>query len=332
MAMAAILSSAGFAAGAEPIELGWRAPSECPSAEAVRAELVDLLGAEHASERVRVDIAVVHEPRGYVAAIVLEVGMHRSERELVAEHCDALADAAALVIAVTVDPAHAVVGDEVVPEPVVVAEPAPPTPTPTPVTTSQQSRATATSIVQKPPPLRPARRRTPGFHARVFGGLDTGATPGPTGTLGAAVGLRGRWFRAELDGSWAFGRERTVPGGAGASARIARGSLAVRGCGVPGRGRIEVPLCAALEAGALVGRGEGATVQPATAVLPWVAFSGGPALAISVVPRVALLIGADVVVPLWRARFEIGDVDAFRPARVGMRALLGVELRWGARP
>src|SRR5687767_9400694 len=88
MVIAAVLRSggpAGLAPGAEPIAIDWRAPSECPSADELRAGVVELLGTERASERVRVEVAVERRAELYVATMVLAVGARRSERELVAE-------------------------------------------------------------------------------------------------------------------------------------------------------------------------------------------------------------------------------------------------------
>ncbi|MBC8073926.1 MAG: hypothetical protein IAG13_36745, partial [Deltaproteobacteria bacterium] len=84
MTIAAVLCAGGPAAGlapaAEPIEIDWRAPNECPSVQQLRTDVVELLGAEHARERVRVDVSVVREDEAWVATLVLEVGGRRSER------------------------------------------------------------------------------------------------------------------------------------------------------------------------------------------------------------------------------------------------------------
>jgi hypothetical protein len=112
----------------------------------------------------------------------------------------------------------------------------------------------------------------------------------------------------------------------------------VRGCGVPERGRIELPLCGGLELGDLRASGTGLR-RPATVDAPWIAVvasarpqwiprlrSAGAADG----SRARLAVGAllDLVVPLRRYRFataEAGLVHAVDP--VAVRLGLRVELR-----
>lgn len=327
-------SSGGVGAA---IELEWTAPAECPSADEVRANVAQLLGGASASEPVRAQVTVSREPAGFAAELVLVIGEQRSERRLVAAQCSALADAAAVVIAVTVDPVHAVgaeMREEAAPLPEPPSEPSLATADASPASAVAEPEPIAVPVVgvaPMPPPRRVVRR--PGVYLRVFGGVDYGDAPKATGALGGAIGLFGHGWRAELDASGAFPRTTELTRAPGVRARLGRWSLAARGCGVPGRGRIEVPLCGAIEAGAISGEGRGETVDPQRRVLrPWIAAVLGPALAVRVVPRLAVLIGADVVVPLWRARFVIGDDTVHRPTRVGVRGLAGVELRLGGGP
>src|SRR5678809_648444 len=113
--------------------------------------------------------------------------------------------------------------------------------------------------------------------------------PKITGMLGAAIGLRDRFWRAELEASGAFARTTSLDGMAEVKASVGRWAIGARGCGVPTRGRIEVPLCAAIEAGQLVGQGKGATSNPHTKGRPWLAAVIGPALAVAIVPRLAIV-------------------------------------------
>lgn len=311
-----------------PIEIEWNAPPECPAPAELRANVVQLLGGELTREPVRAHATVVHEGQGYAAELVLAVGEQRSERRLEARGCAALADAVAVVVAVTVDPVQALAADEqvAVPEPEPIAEPiAAQTVAPIDVPMIPSAPVSTTAAP-------PKRVRAPGVHVRVFGGVDYGATPKTTGAIGGAIGLRGRWWRAEIDGSFAFARTAALPGMSEITARLSRWSIGARGCGVPTRGRVEVPLCAGIEAGQIVGRGTGATRAKDSAARPWIAAVVGPALAIAVVPRLAIVVGADAVVPLWRATFQIGEQAVHRPQRIGVRGLVGVELRLGGRP
>lgn len=311
--------------GLGPIEIEWSAPPECPAPAELRASVVQLLGGERTRERVRAEATVVREGEGYAAQLVLAVGEQRSERRLQASGCAALADAVAVVVAVTVDPVQLLDEDR---EHVEVAEPiAEPIAAPVvaPIDVPEIPSVPVSAPTQ-------ARARAPGVHVRVFSGPDFGATPKITGAIGGAIGLRGRWWRAEIDGSFAFARTTSLPSDEDVTAKISRWSIGARGCGVPTRGRLEVPLCAGVEVGQLVGAGTGQTMARATRARPWIAAVGGPALAIAVVPRLAIVVGADLVVPLWRARFEIGTQRIHRPQPIGVRGLVGVELRLGGRP
>jgi hypothetical protein len=312
----------------EPIELAWSAPPECPSQDQLRASVSGMLGGASAREQVHADVSVVRESEGYAADVALVIDGRRSTRRLVATSCSALAEATALVIAVSVDPVRALEESPGEPAAAQIPEPRVVEPPTLPVVEDPVDRSVA--IVPDASTAPPPRR--PGAYVRILGGADYGTTPAITGMLGGAVGLRGRDWRAELDGSWAFARSTSLTIAPEARAALGRWSIGARGCGVPTRGRIEVPLCAAIEAGAIEGDGTGGTIGARHARRPWIAAVLGPAIAITVVPRLALLLGVDLVAPLWRARFVIGSEEIHRPRPIGVRALLGAELRLGRRP
>jgi hypothetical protein len=329
------LASAGDP-GDDHVELSWNAPAGCPVEEEVRGRLEALLGsAPH--EPIAATVDVERAANGdYSARLVVEMGAHRSERTLTASQCGALADATALVIAVTVDPAstlgEALESEAIAAEPSAIPEPEAAIAMPT----EAGAQGTSAPIAAAPPtasaPAKPPARRIVGVHVRALGNVDYGTLPGVSGAIGGAIGAHGRRFRFEVSGAWTFAREATVPSNPAASGRIALWAIAARGCGVPKWGRIELPLCGAVEAGAFEGEGTGDTVNATTARRPWIALTAGPAIAFVPVPRVAILVGADLVVPLVRAQFLVGDELVHQPFYVGVRAGLGVELRFGVGP
>jgi hypothetical protein len=331
------LASAGDP-GDDHVELHWNAPAGCPVEEEVRGRLGALLGSAPAHEPIAASVDVERAANGdYSARLVVEMGAHRSERTLTASQCSALADATALVIAVTVDPAstlgEALEPDPIAAEPSAIPEPEAAIATPTEADAQGTSEPLAAAPHTASAPAKPGRsRRIVGVHVRALGNVDYGTLPGVSGAIGGAIGAHGRRFRFEVSGAWTFAREATVSSNPDASGRVALWAIAARGCGVPKWGRIELPLCGAVEAGALEGEGTGATVNATTARRPWVALTAGPALAFVPVPRVAILVGADLVVPLWRAQFLVGDELVHQPFYVGVRAGLGVELRFGVGP
>ena len=177
----------------------------------------------------------------------------------------------------------------------------------------------------------PAAARRLRFGVRVVGVFDVGGTPGPTGGLMLAGALIGRRWRVEALGLWLAPRTTRPDPALPLEARVGLLAAGLRGCGVPGRGVIEVPLCGGVEAGALRGAGSGAALaEPGTDALPWLAVTAGPGLVWSPVPRVGLGLALEVVVPLLPRRFAVaGFGDVYSPAApVAGRALASLELRF----
>lgn len=113
-----LASLLGLALGAAPPvepEVSWQAPAGCSDATAVRRRIEDLLRRPLASGEVAVEGVVRAEEPGFVLRLRVRAGEVIDERTLRADRCPALADTAALVAAVMIDPA---VADTVlVPEP-----------------------------------------------------------------------------------------------------------------------------------------------------------------------------------------------------------------------
>jgi hypothetical protein len=87
------------AGASEPLDVSWDAPLGCPSREEVIAEATALVKGE---PRARVE-ATVEEGPPFRARIVVERDGERGERNLEAPTCEALAHAAAIVIAFAMD-------------------------------------------------------------------------------------------------------------------------------------------------------------------------------------------------------------------------------------
>lgn len=160
---------------------------------------------------------------------------------------------------------------------------------------------------------------------------------------GAALELAGGvgWShaRVELGALASVGPDATSERLATVGGRFRLLTGLVRGCGVPGNERVELPLCAGLELGDLRATGTGLR-RPATVNALWVAAVASarpqwsPRLRSTSAAddrrRARLALGAllDLVVPLRRHRFatpEAGLVHAVDP--VGVRLGLRVELR-----
>ena len=107
-------------------------------------------------------------------------------------------------------------------------------------------------------------------------------------------------------------------------------NTSVRACGLLGRDRLRLALCAGPELGALMGEARDVPRGASSAEL-WAAAIAAPGLQWWVHRRVGLLVGAEVVVALRRPRFALRDdpTAAIVAGRGGLRANAGLALRLG---
>jgi len=111
--MVLTLAAVLLLAPAAGLRLEWQAPAACPDGEAVRARVVDLVGADAASRAgLTAQAAVRSQAGGWAMTLVLVREGGQDRRTLADRDCSALAEAAALVIAVAIDP-QAVAGGPV---------------------------------------------------------------------------------------------------------------------------------------------------------------------------------------------------------------------------
>lgn len=348
---------------ASPVEPGvsWQAPHGCSDATAVRRRIEDLLRRPLASGEVTVEGVVQAEDAGFVLRLRVRAGEVIDERTLRADRCPALADTAALVAAVMIDPAVA--------DTVLVPEPDAPPPdaidgaspesdgadaasetdtaategdgaevvNPEPGAADAREPTAASVASERSAAAEPSRaadgseasRASAGLWLRARAGGEFGAVPGGTG--GAALGLAfgGPRLRVELEGQYWIGRRAESTH---AAARIHLGLVAARVCGVIPRRPLAVALCGGVELGAA--RADALEPAPLTRHRPWLAAQAEVALRWQLRPRVALWIGAQPFIPVVFPRFELVDPAApdapetiHVPTPVGIRGLVGIELR-----
>ncbi len=317
--IAALALRGGPVRAAEPVELRWQGPTSCP-AEGFYAALARHLGARAdaaAPLRVQVRVAAESERRWTLELVVADGG---APRQLAADRCDTVVDAAAFIVAQAVEQAAA----PTVPEPPPpLPEPVPTPPAPTPATPPPPRAAPEP---REPPPAPPPRLRGA---LRLFGGPSGGSLPAVGGDLGLAAALLGRGWRIELLGRGRLPVRKRADGEASVGARLAMWALGARACGVPGRRRLELPLCAGLELGQVTGRSEG-LASSGRAALPWVAVTASPGLTWSPRSWLALTLQAELAVPLLRHSFVItGLPPIHRLGGAELRGLLGLEFRLG---
>jgi hypothetical protein len=231
--------------------------------------------------------------------------------------CESLVSAVVLVIAIAVEARV----DEIEVE---LDEPEPQSKPP-----EQQPEPVLAPAAEPPVEPSPTVERRVRGHLGLLGGGGYGPIDAGMGVAALELGVHGRWWRASLRGVWVPPRvtQGTAPNSIG---RYDGGFGGARGCVVPplARGRLELPVCAGIEAGVLRGRGVGSTPNPTSATQPWVAVELGPGLLYMPNRWLALGLELDLVVALLRGGFTIGGEIAQRQAPVGARALAKLEVRF----
>jgi hypothetical protein len=325
-----------WGAGA-PFSLAWDAPVECPDSDYVKGQ-VDLLLEDGAEGVPRVEakarVARAEDGKWRVQLLTEREG-NAGERTLDADSCRALADATALVLALTIDPAHVAtngpraVGPNALPG-VPPAAPPPSAPVPPP--------ASATSPVRAAPPPKalpaaesPAERRPERVHGALFAavGLDVGSLP----NLGYGFALGGSLLagplRADLYAeAWPY---RTETDAAGAGGKVDLFEGAARGCYLPLlRSRIDLGPCVSVELGAMHGAGiaGGSVNQVFTQTGLWAAFGIGARATVRIVGPLRLALDLESVFPFRLPDFTLAGATFHQPGAVSGRVHFGPELRF----
>jgi hypothetical protein len=316
-------------------ELQWDAPRECPADTAIAEQIAALVPSPTGGEGVLVVDARV-EPRdgGYLLTLRTEFLDRHDEREVRAPACDELAEAVALVVAISLDPSLELAGGAV-PEPEPAPEPEP-TPSDTGVPTDVGDRSTpdratirALALPRKDAPERrgPRARSPDAWHVRLGPQLEIGTLPPFGGGIDLAVGLAWRWVRLEIHGAWLWPRRASGPSSSGGIFQL--GLAGARGCARPRAGRVELPVCVGLDAGAV--RVDGVNLDPARTVHgPWLSPNVGVGLSVGGA-RVAFFTLLEASAAVVRPRILVGEDTFFRSSVVAGRWLAGLELRFAAK-
>lgn len=228
------------------LTLTWRAPAECPNAGDVEAQFARLLGGVHRPPTTKhLDAtATVQRTPGDTWTIRLATMLDGvpGQRTLEGDSCWTVASAAALILALTIDPNAA-------------AEAPPPAvaPVASEPSSSPPSAALATTRVL---PAVPAA--APRVFARTFAGLTVALLPQAALTLGVAAGLHLARWRAELSALGTEQRQQTTVDRPGAGGDFRLLAAAARACwDVRSSGRVVPRLCAGGEMERIAARGFG---------------------------------------------------------------------------
>jgi hypothetical protein len=335
---AAVLIAMHVRAEGDPLELEWNAPKGCPTHDDVIGEVRRIVGTGEVRRRVRAiaNVSNIASSGGERWSLQLktEEGGSGGERTLDGHSCKAVASAAALVLALTLqtDPA---------PPPSVTSASAPPSASVPPPPTS----------APVPPPPSPKLRVAPLL--RAGGGIALSGLPSAAGVAAAELGARYGRFEADITFAYLSETSQTDPAdkeglSGGQFAQVALGAI---GCVAPVVGPekpgIEVWGCAGAEVEWMLARRYG-PISPMTSGIPTEATNAyfapviSPRLTWAPFRRVAFVLESTFSFPLERPRFVLcqlpigpdgqcptgAEQPIFRAPPAGVRALLAVELRF----
>jgi hypothetical protein len=302
-ALAAIVLFASTAHAAVAFDLTYTAPAGCPTRAAIEAEIAAYL-ANSSGPAVRAEIAI----EGTRAKVTTTINGTKGERTLEANTCDEAAHAAALVIALAVDPNLTSAPPSSIPTP-------PPKPTPPPEPTP------AVEPAKPEPPPKPTRAG-PRFGLTLAAGptVDAAALPGAAFGVAARIGTDVGRLVPNLGFVFLPSAKKTVAG------RDAGGEFAMVGGSAGACVKITEFLgpCASFELGRMRAAGFGARATNAGSAL-WSAVLLGLSGGLRGRP-IGVRAEAWIVIPTTRPDFVIEDIGVVHTPRVGVRATLLLEV------
>lgn len=326
-------------------ELGWDAPRSCPDSAFVHARLEQLLPgmSPEIGGKVRIDARVTRRSDDeYRLSLTVRDGGGTRTREASARDCELLAEATALIAATFVGPlgVSARVGADAPSAPTApgrssggIVAPSIPEPPAGPLPSEREALDTDPSPTEpRPHPAGSDRAPAPSRRAdhaglRLSAVVGRGVQP----DLDVGPSLTGAWSRGPLRLEAALTalvpRTRAHSSLAGVALRQSLYALTIRACRISSGPRWMLAMCGGTEIGAVVATGQGVT-RPRTAASPWGAFVLGFQAAWRLSPRWSLWVGPEGLVAYAVSAFTVGDSTAQPVGRGGIRAHLGVELRF----
>lgn len=239
------------AEAAEPVAIDWKAPPECPTREQVRSDVLRLAGETETTES-RARTTVLRESNGRWRVNIQFVGAVEGTRTLTAQSCDSAARAAALVIALAVNPEAA----SRISQQLLETEPAPPEVTPPPPAPVEPTPPKPPPRASVPPaPVVLLRADIPGprearwvWPQLVMPGLAVEQALMPTTSYGVMGGVAFlfRRMRADLTLSYIPPREKELTALPGISSQFSLATASLRGCAAPWEGSLTLYGCLGL--------------------------------------------------------------------------------------
>jgi len=279
-------------AGKAPLDLTWVAPSGCSDAKAVQAEVLRLAGPRGVGP---LDAHGVLEQRGTTWHLVLTTTFEGAsgERRLQASSCRALTEAAALTLALILNPETEVPHE---------APREPPASPPAPETAPLRVRALLTA----------------------YGGVHAGILGSPGLEVGLGAGISVERLALRLAGTFGPPRDEHVSGDSGPGGRLWFVAGSALGCFELGQ-RVVVGPCTGVALTHVAGEGIN-VASPASGSTRWVSILFGLTAGVPVSRAITLGGGAHALIPTRRPTLYLDDLGAVqRPAPVGVELRAGVE-------
>lgn len=160
---------------------------------------------------------------------------------------------------------------------------------------------------------------------QVSGGVSMGIIKAAMAMLRLGIGYRAPRWSVALTNTFLLPRDVLSGAEPAIYVNMWQWAAGIRGCGIPKLGRVEVGVCATIEAGAVMGRRVDGDRE--RHVLPWVGISLGPAMSIRLSKRVRINLGLDVTGIPERPLFTFqGRKDVCCDEKFGGRLFGGIEL------
>lgn len=313
---AMIMTIALLASMFAPVRVSMPVRSDCPSAETVERDISTLIGVSPLPE-IDVRIEVADAAGGVVAELSFNSAGRSQARTIPGATCSDVVNAAAVVVAVGVDPVA--VGQSLAPvlqRPSPAAVPvAPLAPPPLPTTSEplvEPSVDPAPEFAGSEDRSDAPQSRTPRsplhLHAFAFGGPTLGAFQRVSGWLGGGLALHRGALRAEVTGQHQFGQRVDHPQASDSGAIVSLTSGRGSGCWSPSVGSFSLSACGGIDLGAAVGRGRGLESRVDARAL-WAALT--PGARVHWRPKGPLAVGlfVDVPISVLRPAFAIDDFE-----------------------
>jgi len=279
------------------INLDWDAPPGCPDGAAVRAEALRLIGpTTQGSRHLKASASILPAPgKGWTLSLATNLDGVMGERTLSGASCESLSDAAALMLALILNP------DLVV---------------------AKAPEAPAPPVDASPPPT--DRWPQPRWLVGAHGGIQTGAIQNRSSAFALSFGAAWGHVSLRLMPGLSLPQDVFVDAGQKLGGRVWAGTAGALACFSQALGSVQVGPCAGFEITRLAARGLG-VLQPREATVYWSSAEAALLLGVPVGYGVQIELAGIGVMPLHRPTVYLDDIGPVsKPALLGVKALAGL--------